>query len=97
MKIYVGNLSYEVNDSDLNTAFGRFGRVSSAKVISDTYTGKSKGFGFVEMESAAEAKTAVAELNGTEFQGRSITVNEARPRESSGGGSRRDGGRENRY
>ena len=109
MNIYVGNLSYEVQDSDLNAAFGAFGRVTSAKVINDQYTGKSKGFGFVEMESAAEAKTAIAELNGKDLLGRAITVNEARPREdrggggggggfrTGGGGGGNRGGRERRY
>ena len=86
MNIYVGNLSYEVVDSDLETAFAPFGRVKSAKVISDMYTGKSKGFGFVEMESRAHGEAAVAELNGTEIKGRAITVNEARPREERSGG-----------
>lgn len=95
MNIYVGNLSYEVVDSDLEAAFAPFGRVKSAKVISDMYTGKSKGFGFVEMESRAHGEAAVAELNGTEIKGRAITVNEARPREerSGGGGGGGGGGR----
>lgn len=97
LNIYIGNLSYEVTDADLNGLFATYGRVVSAKVITDMETRRSKGFGFVEMESAAEAKTAIAELNGTEFQGRAITVNEARPKESNrggGGGSRdrREGG-----
>lgn len=94
MNIYVGNLSYEVNDSDLANAFGSFGRVTSAKVIADMYTGKSKGFGFVEMESKQEAQEAINQLNGTELKGRAITVNEARPKTDRGGsgGERRGGG-----
>lgn len=93
MNIYVGNLSYEVNDSDLANAFGSFGRVTSAKVIADMYTGKSKGFGFVEMESKQEAQEAINQLNGTELKGRAITVNEARPKTDRGGsGERRSGG-----
>ena len=86
MNIYVGNLAYEVTDKDLNTAFSAFGRVTSAKVVADMYSGKSKGFGFVEMESKAEAQEAIAQLNGTDLKGRSITVNEARPRKEGGGG-----------
>lgn len=86
MNIYVGNLSYDVTDADLQAAFARFGQVTSAKVIADQYSGRSKGFGFVEMSSADESRAAIAELNGTELLGRSITVNEARPRQGGGGG-----------
>lgn len=86
MNIYVGNLSYDVTDADLQNAFSRFGQVTSAKVIADQYSGRSKGFGFVEMSSADESRAAIAELNGTELLGRSITVNEARPRQGGGGG-----------
>ena len=97
MNIYVGNLSYEVGDSDLNSLFAEYGAVISAKVISDNYTGKSKGFGFVEMESRDAGESAIAELNGTELKGRALTVNEARPREDRGGrsgGNRGAGGRD---
>ena len=91
MNIYIGNLSYEVGEQDLRDAFGAFGRVTSAKVIADMYTGKSKGFGFVEMESSDDAQNAISSLNGSDLKGRNITVNEARPRNDAGGG-RRDGG-----
>lgn len=92
MNIYVGNLSYEVTDNDLKTAFSAFGAVTSAKVISDMYSGKSKGFGFVEMESREEAQQAIAQLNGTELKGRTINVNEARPKREGGGGGGGGGG-----
>lgn len=96
MNIYVGNLSYEVSDSDLQNTFSQFGKVTSAKVIRDMYSGKSKGFGFVEMESKSEAESAISSLNGTDLKGRNITVNEARPRNESrsgnGGGFRSGGG-----
>lgn len=92
MNIYVGNLSYEVTDEDLRSAFSAIGKVTSAKVISDNYSGKSKGFGFVEMESKEEAQQAIAQLNGTELKGRTLTVNEARPKKDSGGGGGRFGG-----
>jgi RNA recognition motif-containing protein len=94
MNIYVGNLSYDTRDGDLRQLFGRFGNVDSARVIVDRDTNRSKGFGFVEMENRAEAEKAIADLNGTDFQGRTITVNEAKPRESRpGGGGPRGGGR----
>ena len=94
MKIYVGNLSYEVADRELESAFAKFGAVTSAKVIMDMDSGRSKGFGFVEMDSKDEAEKALKELNGTDLMGRTITVNEARPRnESFGGGSRSSGRR----
>ena len=92
MNIYVGNLSYEVSDSDLRGLFSGVGKVSSAKVITDNYSGKSKGFGFVEMDSSDEAQRAISELNGTELKGRAITVNEARPKKEGGGGPKRFGG-----
>jgi cold-inducible RNA-binding protein len=91
MNIYVGNLSYETTEGDLQSAFERFGSVSSARVITDKYTGKSKGFGFVEMANTAEARTAIQELNNRDMNGRNVSVNEAKPKESSGdrrGGSR---------
>jgi RNA recognition motif-containing protein len=86
MNIYVGNLSYDVQENDLREAFSSFGKVVSAKVIGDMYTGKSKGFGFVEMETKQDGEAAIGGLNGTEFRGRTITVNEARPRTEGGGG-----------
>lgn len=82
MNIYVGNLPYSTRDNDLNQLFGSYGSVSSARVIMDRETGRSKGFGFVEMDNADEAKSAISELNGQEFQGRALKVNEAKPRES---------------
>lgn len=90
MKIYVGNLSYETSDADLEQAFGPFGHVAEARVVVDKYTGRSRGFGFVEMANDAEARNAIAKLNDTDLQGRTIRVNEARPRE--GKPPRRDGG-----
>ncbi len=92
MNIYVGNLSYEVNDNDLRTAFEAFGEVKSASVIKDKFSGESRGFGFVEMANKAEADTAVRSLNGKDMKGRAMNVNEARPRPAGGGGGggRRD-------
>ncbi|MHB8896866.1 MAG: RNA recognition motif domain-containing protein [Candidatus Geothermincolia bacterium] len=80
MKIYAGNLSYSVTDDDLRAAFAQFGTVDSADVIMDRSTGRSKGFGFVEMSDANEAKAAIEGLNGKDLQGRALNVNEARPR-----------------
>jgi len=91
-KLYVGNLSYEVTGTDLQKMFEPHGRVDSARVIADRDTGRSKGFGFVEMGSDQEAQAATQALNGKESNGRSLTVNEAKPREERGGsesGSRR--------
>ena len=85
-KLYVGNLSYNVSDSDLEQLFAPFGTVQSAQVIMDRDSGRSKGFGFVEMGSDQEAQAAINGLNGTESDGRALTVNEARPKESGGGG-----------
>jgi RNA recognition motif-containing protein len=85
-KLYVGNLSYDTNDSDLQQLFAEYGTVQSAQVIMDRDTGRSKGFGFVEMGSDQEAQAAINGLNGKEAGGRSLTVNEARPREDRGGG-----------
>jgi RNA recognition motif-containing protein len=85
-KLYVGNLSYGTNSSDLETLFGAHGTVNSAEVIMDRDTGRSKGFGFVEMASDQEAQAAIQALNGKEVDGRALTVNEARPREDRGGG-----------
>ena len=98
-KLYVGNLSYNVRDEDLQQAFAQYGGVSSAKVMMDRDTGRSKGFGFVEMSSDAEAQAAINGMNGQALDGRAIVVNEARPREErpggfggGGGGGRPSGG-----
>src|SRR3954464_5439245 len=85
-KLYVGNLSYNVDSSELEQLFGQHGTVVSAQIINDRDTGRSKGFGFVEMGSDEEAQAAIAALNGQEHGGRALTVNEARPREERGGG-----------
>lgn len=85
-KLYVGNLSYNVDSSQLQELFGAHGTVVSAQVISDRDTGRSKGFGFVEMSSDQEAQAAIAALNGQQHEGRALTVNEARPREDRPGG-----------
>jgi RNA recognition motif-containing protein len=85
-KLYVGNLSYDTDSSALEQLFGAHGQVVSAQVISDRDTGRSKGFGFVEMSSDQEADAAIAALNGQQHDGRALTVNEARPREDRGGG-----------
>ena len=85
-KLYVGNLTYEVTDADLEKLFAPFGRVESAQVIADRDTGQSKGFAFVEMKTDQEAQAAIAALNGKEMNGRALTVNEAKPRTESGGG-----------
>ena len=85
-KLYVGNLTYETTDSDLQNLFGPFGTVQSAQVIMDRDTGRSKGFGFVEMGSDQEAQAAIAAMNGKEVEGRTLTVNEARPKPEGGGG-----------
>ena len=81
MNIYVGNLSYGVSDDQLREVFEAYGTVSSAKVISDKYSGRSKGFGFVEMDDDNEAKSVIEDLDGAEIDGRAVKVNEARPRE----------------
>ncbi|MFN7197902.1 MAG: RNA recognition motif domain-containing protein, partial [Hylemonella sp.] len=96
-KLYVGNLAYSVRDESLQEAFGQFGTVTSAKVMMDRDTGRSKGFGFVEMASDAEAQSAINGMNGQALDGRAIVVNEARPREErpggfGGGGGGRSGG-----
>src|ERR687891_446255 len=95
-KLYVGNLSYDVDSSQLEEMFTGHGTVTSAQIITDRDTGRSKGFGFVQMGSDAEAQAAIAALNGQDHSGRALTVNEAKPREErprSGGG----GGRGGRY
>jgi len=99
-KLYVGNLAYSVTEAKLEEHFAQHGKVVSARVITDKFSGRSKGFGFVEMGSDEEAERATAALNGTEFEGRSIVVSEARPQEpreprggeGRGGGYRRDRG-----
>src|SRR5438045_747606 len=91
-KLYVGNLSYSVDSSELEKIFSAHGTVSSAQIISDRETGRSKGFGFVEMNSDSEAEAAIAALNGQDYQGRTLTVNEARPREERPGGFGGGGG-----
>jgi RNA recognition motif-containing protein len=92
MNIYVGNLSYDITQDELQKAFEAFGQVESAKVIMDAYTGRSKGFGFVEMPTEAEAQSAIDGLNGTELKGRTVTVNKAYPRSSNRRGGGRHGG-----
>ena len=81
MNIYVGNLSYGVRENDLKELFEEYGETSSVRIIKDKMTGKSKGFGFVEMENESEAREAISNLNETDIQGRKLVVNEARPRE----------------
>jgi len=95
-KLYVGNLTYEVTDSALEQMFAAHGTVQSAQVIMDRDTGRSKGFGFVEMGSDQEAQAAITALNGKEVEGRSLTVNEARPRPQGSGGNRGGGGSRDR-
>src|SRR6059036_2705471 len=93
MKLYVGNLSYDINNASLEELFTPFGTVQSAQVIQDRDTGRSKGFGFVEMDSEAEAQAAIDGLHDQEHDGRRLTVNEAKPREDRGGGGGYGGGR----
>lgn len=93
MNIYVGNLSWSMTDEDLSALFSQYGSVSSAKILKDKMNGRSKGFGFVEMEDDEAAKTAIANLNETEVQGRKLIVNESQPRaEGEGGYKKRTGG-----
>jgi len=91
-KLYVGNLSYSVTNADLEQMFAEFGAVRSAEVIQDRDTGRSKGFGFVEMGDDNAAQQAISGLHGKEHEGRPLTVNEAKPREDRGGGGGRSGG-----
>jgi RNA recognition motif-containing protein len=95
MNIYVGNLSFEVTDDDLRQLFSAYGEVESASVVKDRFSGESRGFGFVEMPAKKDADAAIAGLNGTEQKGRTITVNEAKPKapKSGGGGGGGGGGR----
>ena len=81
MNIYVGNLSYQMSEDELRDAFGAFGDVSSVKILMDRETGRSRGFGFVEMPNQSEAETAITQLNGKDLGGRALRINEARPRE----------------
>lgn len=95
IKLYVGNLSYNVQSNDLNEFFEQFGTVTSTKVITDRETGRSKGFGFVEMEDESEGRNAIEQSNGQEFQGRNLKVTEALPQEAKGprtGGFNKGGG-----
>lgn len=86
MNIYVGNLSYDTTERDLEAAFAPYGEVATARVATDRDTNRSRGFGFVEMNNQSEAQAAISALNGSQLQGRTLTVNEARPREERGGG-----------
>jgi cold-inducible RNA-binding protein len=86
MKLYVGNLSFQTSSDDLQQLFAQAGTVESASVVEDRETGRSRGFGFVEMSSPEEGQAAIQQFNGKEFNGRNLTVNEARPRENRGGG-----------
>ena len=92
-KLYVGGLPYAATESQLTTLFATHGTVESARVIADKFTGQSRGFGFVEMSTSEEAKAAITALNGTELDGRSLTVNEAKPQEPRSGGGGGGGGR----
>jgi cold-inducible RNA-binding protein len=92
LNIYVGNLSFDTSESDLERAFAAHGAVSSVRIATDRDTGRARGFGFVEMADKGEAQAAIAALNGKDLQGRSLTVNEARPREDRSGGGNRGGG-----
>src|SRR6266852_230681 len=93
-KLYVGNLAYSVTNDDLETLFSQVGKVASAAVVSDKFSGQSRGFGFVEMESSGDATKAISEFDGKDLKGRNLKVNEAKPREFGGGGG--GGGRDNR-
>src|SRR5215470_3720715 len=95
-KLYVGNLPYDVGENELHELFARAGSVESVTVMRDQMTGRARGFGFVEMSTDEEAQTAIRELNASQVGGRSLTVNEARPKEARGGGSGGGGGRPRR-
>lgn len=92
MNIYVGNLAREATEDELRQAFGAFGQVASATIVKDKFTGEPRGFGFVEMPAKAEAQAAIAGMNGKQLKGRTLTVNEARPRSEDRGGGGRPGG-----
>ena len=94
MNIFVGNLPFSTRDEDLRSAFGKYGQVESAQVVTDRETGRSRGFGFVEMSDDAAARQAIAGLNGADMQGRPLTVNEARPKPARTGGGGGGGGRD---
>ena len=87
MKLYIGGLAYSIDENELEKLFAEYGKVTSAVVIKDRDSGQSKGFGFVEMEDDTEAQNAIKEMNGKEFSGRSVTVNQARPQEDRSSGS----------
>ncbi len=93
MKLYVGNLSFNTNDAGLRSAFEQFGAVASAQVVTDRDTGRSRGFGFIEMPNDGEAQAAIQGMNGKSLDGRDLTVNEAKPREPRAGGFGGGGGR----
>ena len=97
MNIYVGNLSYNTAEQDLEAAFKQFGTVASARVVTDRFSGRSRGFGFVEMPTDSEANAAIQGLNGKDLNGRTITVNESKPRASDGGSRDRGPARPSRY
>ena len=101
MNIYLGNLSYSATENSIRELFEGFGQVTTAKIVTDKFTGSSRGFGFVEMPNDDEAQKAIAELNGQDFQGRKMVVNESRPREATAGrdnrAPRREGGFTNNY
>ncbi len=92
MNIYVGNLSWGLKDQDLANLFSPYGEVSSAKIVMDKFTQRSKGFGFVEMPNDEQAQAAIAQLNGSEVEGRNLVVNESRPKEEGSGGFKKRGG-----
>ena len=94
MNIYVGNMSFDMTEEDLRQEFGKYGEVSSTRIITDRETGRPRGFGFVEMPDDDAAKQAIEAVNGTEFAGRTLTVNEAKPKRQGGGGG--GGRRDNR-
>ncbi len=97
MNIFVGNIPFQSEESDLQSIFEKYGEVSSVKIIQDNFTGRSKGFGFVTMENNEDAQKAIEAINGYDLQGKALTVNEARPRtEGGGGGGRSSGGGGNR-
>ena len=92
MNIYVGNMPFSMSEAQLSDAFSAHGAVKSARIVTDRDTGRAKGFGFVEMDNSAEANSAINALNGSEHDGRKLTVNEAKPREERPAGGRRSGG-----
>lgn len=96
-KLYVGNLSFDVIENDLQDLFAAYGTVTEVNLIQDRVTGKARGFGFVTMENKEAADAAIQALNGRDFQGRALTVNEARPREARSGGGGYGGGRSRQY